>query len=193
MTTPRPADPSSSSPSSEPATTPRPAGPSSSDPSSSGPSPSSPSSDPSSTDPLGLRTPQRLVGRLLLGGALLVAGVSHLTSAREEFQAQVPTLLPVDPDLVVVVSGFVEIALGAALVVAPRRLRPAVGLVVAAFFVAIFPGNISQLVTRTDAFGLDSDAARAIRLLFQPLLVLWALWSTGAWRTWRARRGPAAA
>ena len=149
------------------------------DPASSGRSP---------TDPLGPRTPQRTVGRLLLGAALLFAGVSHLTSAREEFQAQVPTLLPVDPDLVVVVSGVVEIALGAALVAAPRRLRPAVGLVVAAFFVAIFPGNISQLVTRTDAFGLDSDAARAIRLLFQPLLVVWALWSTGAWRTWRASR-----
>ena len=133
-------------------------------------------------------TPQRLVGRLLLGGALLLAGLSHLTTAREEFQAQVPRWFPVDPDLVVVVSGVMEIALGAALVLVPRRFRPALGLLVAGFFVVIFPGNISQLVTQTDAFGLDSDTARAVRLLFQPALVVWALWSTGAWRTWRERR-----
>ena len=133
-------------------------------------------------------TPQRLVGRLLLGGALLLAGLSHLTTAREEFQAQVPRWFPVDPDLVVVVSGVMEIALGAALVLVPRRFRPALGLLVAGFFVVIFPGNISQLVTQTDAFGLDSDTARAVRLLFQPALVVWALWSTGAWRTWRTHR-----
>ena len=148
----------------------------------------SPSAD-AAPAPSRIHTPQRLVGRLLLGGALLSAGISHLTTAREEFQAQVPTWFPVDPDLVVVVSGVVEITLGAALVLVPRRFRPALGLLVAAFFVVIFPGNISQLVTRTDAFGLDSDTARAVRLLFQPLLVMWALWSTGAWRTWRAHRG----
>ena len=138
-----------------------------------------------------IHTPQRLVGRLLLGGALLLAGVGHLTTQRAEFQAQVPPWFPVDPDTVVVVSGVVEVVLGTALVLVPRRLRPALGWLVAGFFVVIFPGNISQLVTRTDAFGLDSDAARAIRLLFQPLLVVWALWCTGAWRAWRGRRaGP---
>lgn len=115
---------------------------------------------------------------------LALAGISHLTTARAEFQAQVPTWVPLDPD-VVVASGVVEVALGVALLVAPRRLRPALGLVVAAFFVVIFPGNVSQLVTRTDAFGLDSDAARAVRLVFQPVLVLWALWATAVWRTWR--------
>ncbi|WP_372419900.1 DoxX family protein [Actinotalea solisilvae] len=134
----------------------------------------------------------RTAGRLLLGAVLAFAGTTHLTVAREEFQAQVPPWFPADPDAVVLVSGVVEIALGTALVVAPRRRRAAVGWLVAAFFVAIFPGNVSQLVTRTDAFGLDSDAARAVRLLGQPLLVAWALWSTGAWRTWRAGRTAAA-
>ncbi|MBC7552070.1 MAG: DoxX family membrane protein [Cellulomonas sp.] len=147
----------------------------------------------SPADPPPLQTPRRLIGRLLLGAVLLYAGVSHLTTGRAEFQAQVPTWFPVDPDLVVIVSGWVEIALGAALLAAPRRFQWAIGLVVAAFFVAVFPGNISQLLTRTDAFGLDSDAARAIRLVFQPVLVLWALWSTGAWHTWRARRGTTSA
>lgn len=129
----------------------------------------------------------RSAGRLLLGGALIGAGIGHLTNLREEFQAQVPPWLPMDPDFVVVASGVVEVGLGAALILAPRRLRPAVGWTTAAFFVAIFPGNISQYVTGTDAFGLTSDNARLVRLFFQPLLVAWALWSTGAWRAWRSR------
>jgi uncharacterized membrane protein len=129
----------------------------------------------------------RTIGRIALGAVLLLAGTTHLTVAREEFGAQVPTWLPLDKDFVVLASGVAEIALGGALVALPRR-KAAVGWVVAAFFVAIFPGNISQLVTRTDAFGLNSDAARSIRLIFQPLLVIWALWSTGAFRQWRERR-----
>lgn len=125
--------------------------------------------------------------RLLLGAVLLVAGSAHLTVARLEFQAQVPPWLPLPPDWVVVVSGLVELALGAALIVLPRS-RTTVGWIVAAFFVAIFPGNISQYVNRLDAFGLNSDEARAIRLLFQPMLVAWALWATGAWQAARARQ-----
>lgn len=130
----------------------------------------------------------RFIGRLALGSFLLLAGIGHLTALRQEFQAQVPRWVPVDPDVVVVGSGVVEIALGLSLVVLPRRLQPIVGWVVAAFFVAIFPGNISQYLTGTDAFGLTSDGARLTRLFFQPLLVAWALWCTGAWATWRARR-----
>ena len=129
----------------------------------------------------------RTIGRIGLGAALLFAGIGHLTVAREEFRAQVPEWLPLDEDFVVLASGAVEIAIGGALVALPKH-RVAVGLVAAAFFVAIFPGNISQLVTRTDAFGLNSDTSRAVRLLFQPVLVLWALWSTGAWRAIRESR-----
>jgi len=129
----------------------------------------------------------RTIGRLALGGMLLFAGISHLTFAREPFQAQVPEWLPFDKDFVVVASGIVEIGLGGALVALPRK-KVAIGFIVAAFFVAIFPGNISQLVTRTDSFGLNSDLSRSIRLVFQPLLVIWALWSTGAWKAWRERR-----
>jgi len=130
----------------------------------------------------------RTVGRWALGGALVFAGVGHLTAQRTEFQAQVPEWFPIEADVVVVVSGVIEIVLGLALVAGRRRV--AVGWVVAAFFVAIFPGNIAQWVEGTDAFGLDSDGARFARLFFQPVLVVWALWSTGAWRAWRrAQRG----
>jgi uncharacterized membrane protein len=129
----------------------------------------------------------RTLARWLLGAALVFAGTAHLTFAREEFVAQVPSWLPLPVDVTVVASGIVEIALGLALLVL-GRFRVPVGWIVAAFFVAVFPGNIEQFVRGTDAFGLDSDLARFIRLLFQPLLVIWALWSTGAWRVWRARR-----
>lgn len=124
--------------------------------------------------------------RWLLGLNLLFAGTAHLTFARREFLAQVPSWVPLDGDLVVVLSGIVELALGAALVALGRQ-RVLVGAVVAAFFVAIFPGNLSQYFNHVDAFGLDSDRARFIRLFFQPVLVAWALWSTGAWAHWRAR------
>lgn len=129
----------------------------------------------------------RAVGRLVLGAFLTFAGTGHLTWLRQEFQAQVPGWVPLDPDLVVVLSGVVEVMLGLALILAPRRHRPLVGWIAAAFFVAVFPGNISQWLTGTDAFGLDTDRARLIRLFFQPVLVMWALWSTGAWRAWRRR------
>ncbi len=127
----------------------------------------------------------QVVLRTLLGAALTFAGVSHLTTQREEFQAQVPAWVPVSENLVVIASGMVEIALGVALIalLVPTltRYRVVVGLVVAAFFVAIFPGNVGQWLEHKDAFGLDTDGERLVRLFFQPLLVAWALWSTGAW------------
>lgn len=121
------------------------------------------------------------VFRVLLGMMLLSAGTGHLTWARTEFQAQVPPWVPLDTDLVVVLSGIVELLLGACLVLL-RRYRVAVGWLAAAFFVAIFPGNIAQYANKVDAFGLDTDRARFLRLFFQPVLVGWALWSSGAFR-----------
>ena len=129
----------------------------------------------------GLLRSVRAVSQVALGVVLVSAGVSHLTVSRVEFQAQVPTWLPLDPDFVVISSGIVEILLGLALITL-WPLRKRVGLVTALFFVAIFPGNINQFVNGIDAFGLNSDSARAARLVFQPVLVLWALWSTGALR-----------
>ena len=123
----------------------------------------------------------RKVAQVALGLALGYAGIGHLTTNRQEFQAQVPSVLKDYADFVVVASGVVEIALGLALV-GLWKYRVQVGWVVAAFFVAIFPGNISQYVNGVDAFGLDSDTSRLVRLFFQPLLVVWALWSTGAWQ-----------
>lgn len=143
----------------------------------------------------------RRIGRVLLGLFLVGAGTSHLTLLRQAFQAQVPPWLPFDPDFVVIASGIVEILLGLAVLLAPRRpgpfgvgLRHATGWVVAAFFVAIFPGNISQLVESIDASGVEGSVTWIVRLFFQPLLVAWALWSCGSWaalREWRRSRRPA--
>lgn len=131
--------------------------------------------------------PRQTLGRLALGAMLLFTGVAHLTFARQDFLAQVPNWVPFSPDFVVVASGIVELALGLALL-ALRTRRIIVGLLVAAFFVAIFPGNVSQYLTHAPAFGLDTDAKRFARLFFQPVLVAWALWSTGAW-AWMRRTG----
>lgn len=117
--------------------------------------------------------------QILLGLILIYTGTLHLTSAREEFQAQVPSWLPLDPDFVVLASGVIEILLGLALLTL-WKYRQHVGIATAIFFILIFPGNLWQYIDGIDAFGLDTDTKRLVRLFFQPVLVLWALWSTEA-------------
>ena len=118
--------------------------------------------------------------QLCLGAFLTSAGSSHLGSNRKEFLAQVPTWLPLNADFVVIASGLVEIALGILLITTTfifTKYRKQIGIAAAVFFILIFPGNINQYVNQIDAFGLDTDQKRLIRLFFQPILVLWALWS----------------
>ncbi len=125
----------------------------------------------------------KIVFQLLLGAFLASAGLSHLDSNRQEFLAQVPTYLPLDPDFVVLASGVVEIALGIALITTTfflTQYRQVIGLSVGLFFILIFPGNINQYLNQIDAFGLDTDQKRLLRLFFQPPLVFWAIWCTGA-------------
>ena len=125
------------------------------------------------------------LAQIALGAFLLSAGISHLGSNRTEFLAQVPTWLPLDADFVVVASGIVEITLGVLLITTAlvfKKYRSQVGLITGLFFILIFPGNINQYVNQIDAFGLDTDAKRLIRLFFQPPLVIWALWSSGAFK-----------
>jgi len=124
-----------------------------------------------------------------LGFGLFFAGISHLTTARAEFRAQVPTWLPLDADFVVIASGIVEISLGLGLLVLWTQLpRKLIGLAAALFFIAIFPGNLSQWINGVSAFGLDTDQARFTRLFFQPVLVVWALVSTNAYRLLRRKK-----
>ena len=116
--------------------------------------------------------------RILLGSALIFAGISHLTFARKDFRAQVPKWVPLKVDDTVLYSGVAEIALGSALVITPQKYKGTVGKIAAGFFTAVFPGNISQFMYHRPAFGLNTDKKRFARLLFQPVLVYWALKST---------------
>ena len=128
-------------------------------------------------------TPQN-AGRWLLGTFMTGAGTGHLSFARESFQAQVPDWLPMDKDTVVLLSGVVEIALGLSMLLNQRHKVP-MGLGLAAFLAAVFPGNLHQYDKRISAFGLNTDTRRFVRLFFQPVLMGWAMWSTGALRALR--------
>lgn len=129
----------------------------------------------------------RTAARITLGAAMVGAGIAHLTTQRQEFQAQVPEWFPLDEDLTVVGSGVMEVALGASFIALPRHQR-LIGGLLAAFYVVIFPGNIAQYLEGTDAFGLDTDRKRLVRLFFQPVLVLWALYGGGWLRPKREGR-----
>ena len=118
------------------------------------------------------------IARVVLGAGLIYAGISHLTTAREEFKAQVPEWVPIPIDKTVVYSGIAEIALGSSLVLAGRKHQHTIGKIAAAFFVAVFPGNIAQFAHKRDGFGLNTDRKRFTRLFFQPVLIYWALKST---------------
>jgi uncharacterized membrane protein len=123
--------------------------------------------------------------RILLALIMVYTGFSHLTFNRIDFQAQVPDWVPLSKDLVVVLSGTVEIALGLTLLLWKKQ-RVNFGCALALFFILVFPGNLAQYLDGKDAFGaLNSESARLIRLFFQPVLIAWALWSSGAWQSWR--------
>jgi uncharacterized membrane protein len=124
------------------------------------------------------------VFRILLALFMLYAGISHLSFNRIEFQAQVPDWIPISKNLVVILSGVAEIILALALALWKKQ-RAIMGLALAVFFVLVFPGNISQYINAVDSFGLNTDRARLIRLFFQPVLILWALWSAGTIKIWR--------
>lgn len=130
----------------------------------------------------------KLIFRLLLGAFMTYAGISHLTFNRQEFVAQVPTWLQFSPgftDFVVLASGVVEIAFGLGIIFLVAKKRAIAGALLALFYVAIFPGNINQYVNHINAFGLNTDNLRLIRLFFQPVLIILALWTTGGWKYWK--------
>lgn len=125
---------------------------------------------------------------LLLAAFMIYAGVSHLTFHRLDFVAEVPMWLRFSDgftDFVVLASGVVEIVLGLSMLLLWRH-KAKIGALLALFFVLVFPGNLNQYIYHIDAFGLNTDTHRLIRLFFQPLLIAWALWCTGGWSVCKA-------
>lgn len=122
----------------------------------------------------------RALARWILALALGSIGVVHFVSTRG-FRVVVPdwatTLTRLDKDSIVIASGAAEVALAAGLLALPRERRR-MGVATAAFFVAVFPGNVHQWQTHRSTPGLDTETRRFGRLFLQPLLVLWALWAT---------------
>lgn len=133
----------------------------------------------------------RAVARWILAVALGAIGVGHFLSTRG-FRVVVPDwatrLTRLDKDTIVIASGAAEVALAAGLLALPKERRR-IGWATAAFFVAVMPGNIHQWQTKRSTPGLDTDARRFGRLFLQPILVLWALWSTGGETPRRNHRG----
>ena len=125
--------------------------------------------------------------RVVLGSFMILAAIGHFTFQRADFQAQVPNWIPLEKDIVVLLSGVAEISLGLAMIFWTKQ-KIKVGIALAIFYVLIFPGNIAQYMNGTDAFGLNTDQSRLIRLFFQPVLIVWALWSTGVFRYIKERR-----
>ncbi|WP_434035461.1 DoxX family protein [Formosa sp. 4Alg 33] len=124
-------------------------------------------------------TRTQTIFRIILGSIMVLAAIGHLTFQRDEFQAQVPNWVPLGKDLVVILSGLVELGFGLSMIFWKKQ-SIIIGIALAVFYILIFPGNIAQYLNGNDAFGLDTDTKRLVRLFFQPVLVIWALWSTGA-------------
>lgn len=122
----------------------------------------------------------RVVARWVLAGALGAIGITHFV-ATKGFRVVVPDwavrLTRLDKNRIVVISGVAEVALAVGLLSLPRWRRQ-VGWATAAFFAAVFPGNVHQWRTRRSTPGLDTDARRLGRLFLQPVLIAWALWAT---------------
>lgn len=122
--------------------------------------------------------------RYVLGTFMVGAGVGHLTFARKPFQAQVPDWVPQNKDTVVLESGVVEIGLGL-LLLFNKRYKAPMGVGLAAFYAAVFPGNIHQYLSSLSALSLDTERKRYVRLFFQPVLMGVALWSCGVFNAKR--------
>ena len=75
------------------------------------------------------------------------------------------------------VSGLVEIALASALLL-PHPTKRRVSVVLAMYFVGVFPGNVYVAVFDVEVDGQPGGAYPWVRLPLQALFIAWALWCT---------------
>jgi len=111
--------------------------------------------------------------RVVLALLMVAIGVVHFV-APAGFVKIVPKALP-EPELLVYVSGFFEIAGGVGLLVPKVQRAAAWGLV--ALYVAVFPANINMAVNNIQVGGVViPEAALWLRLPFQAVLIAVAVW-----------------
>ncbi len=113
----------------------------------------------------------------LLAVSMIAIGVAHFV-APEPFERIVPPFLG-DAKLLVLVSGFFEVAGGVGLLIPRTRRAAAWGLI--ALFVAVFPANVYMAV---EGIQLNPDKPMPewgawLRLPFQFLFIAWAAWFAG--------------
>ena len=119
----------------------------------------------------------RTAMRIAMAIFYLAAGLLHVGTP-EKFLPIVPDWVP-QPDLVIVATGVCEIS--GALALMTTRLRKLAGIMLALYAVCVFPANIKHAIDHIDLPGLPSSWwYHAPRLAFQPVLVWWALWCSGA-------------
>jgi len=117
----------------------------------------------------------RSAGRVGLAVGMAFAGIAHLAMPTP-FLQHLPPWTPA-AEAIIFVTGSIEIGLGAALLWRqPWRQRA--GLALAAYLVAVFPGNVYVAVAEVDVDGQPGGWYPWLRLPFQALFIAWALWST---------------
>lgn len=77
---------------------------------------------------------------------MITAAIGHFTFQRADFQAQVSNWVPLDKDLVVILSGIVEIALGIGMIFL-IRCKVQIGIALTLFYVIVFPGNMKGKIS----------------------------------------------
>jgi uncharacterized membrane protein len=118
----------------------------------------------------------RAAMRWVLAAFYAAAGVAHLY-APDKLLAITPSWVPFAPE-VVFLTGLCELAGAAALVTKP--LRRAAGFALAAYAICVWPANFKHAIDSIDLPCVSSSwLYHGPRLLFQPVLVWWALYSAG--------------
>ena len=120
---------------------------------------------------------------LILGIFFINVGIGHFVEP-EWFEPIVPDILG-DPTFWVLITGAMEIALGAGLIVPQTRKYSSILMVL--FLVAIYWANLNMWINNIPLEGKTfATIWHVIRLLAQVLMILIALW-VGGWLQIRQR------
>jgi len=110
---------------------------------------------------------------ILLGIFFVAVGVLHFVKTAL-FVGAVPPYIPY-PTEMVLISGVFEILGGIGVIVKPVRKWAGIGLI--ALLIAVYPANIHMAV-HNELFPAIPPVVLWIRLVFQPILIVWVWYCT---------------